>query len=312
MLSLPRQISCKDFAPGGAYNATHGDPSQWLDEGDLAAHDLAPLTFDFFVNWNDDTIPDEIWLKTILDIGRARARLTDPRQLLPELDAFNKQNRPDYEPFLAHTGLQLVHKLIPDRARWDARFEAHRNQAALYSVRDGIVEQHMLPKVMAEILRLRGGAGTRTTKRLYYAASSIECYLSTTDVLWPGDADAVLVDHQGQPVAVLEYKKCTRPPPVADQTLEMWARDVRKWQSLGLLREKLGGDKRLPAIIVFYSTTEDDHEVKLELLQGPSQALTVRRVQRVQRPILGQPATSADYVTAVTDLIRWAQQNREP
>lgn len=312
MFSLPKQISCTTGLPGGVNNPNSGNPDDWLEPGGLAATGLTALTFDFFVNWHNKTVPDEIWLKTMLDIKQVRASRINTEDLETRFKNYvTNEHLARYAPFLDRTGLTLVHKLLPDSGDWSQPFQVGRNPARLYSLNGTVGEWHEREKVVANISQLRGGATTETPKGLNLAASTLECYLSRTKNLWPGDADAVLVDQHGEPKLILEYKKCTRPPEVREQGIDMWRRDVRKWQSLGLLRDKLGGGRPLPAIAVFYSTNDADNDVKLELLSGPYNDLSVRREHLVPRPVLAEPTTSTPYVDALIELLQYAQRNPE-
>ncbi|MDZ7362714.1 MAG: hypothetical protein ONB46_18600 [candidate division KSB1 bacterium] len=126
------------------------------------------------------------------------------------------------------------------------------------------------------IRKLRGDRVPLGPGGLVYSTSSLECFLSKTADFWPGDADAVLVDGKNLARAILEFKKHNLDTPIENQTLQNYRdRDKLKYQSLGLLHDRLQAAATLPILLVYYPTQSHIKNVKIERLAGPYDALHV-------------------------------------
>src|SRR5690606_11551333 len=95
---------------------------------------------------------------------------------------------------------------------------------------DGV--HRTLEKVKSDIRQYSGGPVRIGNKGLIYGTTSLECHLSTTDALWPGDVDSVLWSEvENKAVALLEFKKHTMDSRLDDENVQKYMhKDRRKWQ----------------------------------------------------------------------------------
>lgn len=117
-----------------------------------------------------------------------------------------------------------------------------------------------------------GGPVKIGDKKLTYGTSRLECYLSKTDSLYPGDLDLIVFNERFEPIALLEYKKHNLQSSISEQKLSNYYPnpDARKYNRLAILRGYLGKTHpNLPIFNVYYPTHPDFNEGRLELLKGP-------------------------------------------
>ncbi len=161
----------------------------------------------------------------------------------------------------------------------------------------GAFEVISLDNVKDSIRALSGGPVTIGTKGLIYGTSALECYLSQSDALWPGDVDSVLWSHTtNSAVALLEFKKHTLTTPISSQELSSYYPnpDGRKYNRLAVLRDHLSAN--LPLFVIYYPTNTMHDTIKIERVVGPYGGLRASKnsVFRYNRPLkntLGDRAT---------------------
>jgi hypothetical protein len=116
-----------------------------------------------------------------------------------------------------------------------------------------------------------GGPIQIGSKGLIYGTSRLECYLSSTDSLYPGDVDLIVLNPNNRPSAILEFKKHTLATNIREQKLSNYypRPDGRKYDRLELLREFISGDGgNVPLLVLYYPTNSAFTEGRLELLKG--------------------------------------------
>ena len=116
------------------------------------------------------------------------------------------------------------------------------------------------------IRKYRGGSASIGGKGLTWGTSSIECYMSTTGDIFPGDVDAVLVDSDGTIRHVIELKKHTLPAPLASHLAGKYypEKDKRKYLSFQAFMAHLNQytDTNTPFSIFYYSTKQPEIRIQ--------------------------------------------------
>jgi len=274
MLSKPVLANCANRAKFAPTHPIFGEPDQWMTSANLAPIGLSSISFDFFVDWsaNPLAVGNELWVKRI-----AQCRVADIR--LEDVHAGAIACGDDLQSlsdFAARYGFDARYTVFQDGVDWLRAPE----RIAVATLRGGTFASgayRTLERVKSEIRQRSGGPVRMGTKGLTFGTSSLECYLSTTDALWPGDADCVLWSaEENRAVALLEFKKHTLDSPLDDENIRKYMhRDRRKWKRLGLLRDRISA----PLICVYYSTSAREDRLKIEWLEGKFDALDDSRSQ---------------------------------
>jgi len=118
-----------------------------------------------------------------------------------------------------------------------------------------------------------GGPVSIGSKGLIYGTSRLECSLSKTDSLYPGDADLLLLNEDNKAVCILEFKKHTLSSPISEQCFTNYypRPDGRKYKRLALLRDYLASksNSRILFFVLYYPTqTYIEQQWKLEIIEG--------------------------------------------
>ena len=307
MLHKPKLARCDDRTRQ-ARTHPNGEPEEWLADTYLEPSGFAGVTFDFFVNWNASLIPNELWIKRIVDGAFTPWPIThggdipgaiyqcDEEQKVRQLCRFA-----DRYNFTCH------YFLFKESHYWGIRPEP-----IIETLFDGNgtvvrIRRVELPNLINKIKQLRGGPVSFGPKGLTYGATLLECHLSKTDALWPGDADLVLVDSVFTPRAIVEFKKDTIGTPIPSETLSKYypRPDFRKYNSFAHLRDHCTDDpSTLPIIILYYSVKAPlDQQVKLERIEGTAGNLRAANSELLPLPDVNDEASCRDLVDALLEMI---------
>ena len=126
-------------------------------------------------------------------------------------------------------------------------------------------------------------------KGLILGTSAVECYLAKAGNIFPGDADAVLVDEYGHIRHLVEFKKHTKAQEKIDDHLaELYYRrrkgDKRKYQSLRALVEAI--NQKPPGNIhltIIYYTTRGPKRIRLQEVTDIGRVIKVGRDSKTRR-----------------------------
>lgn len=253
-----QQALCTDRS-----KVTNGpDPSNWIVPSLPAGWRLQ--SFHFFVNWNNTppTVDDRIWITRLLRFGQwdRLDNINDSDVLQLFCNSFLRQEFESLEQAGALCKFELSAILLPEIP------VAEINEATFVWVifrgedrnfRCGRANVQLLKD---SIQRHSGGPVRVGRKGLTYGTSAVECYLSSTDAAFPGDADAVIVDDNNQIRGIVEYKKHTLDAPMNEHLATRYypTPDGRKYQRLQALATRCGHalSNSIPLIILYYSTKE--------------------------------------------------------
>lgn len=244
-----------------------GSPEDWLSEDLLKQKRVCGISFDFFVNWQERTISNEIWIKRIVDSGFSRATKELINEKIIEVDgSFFLHNIAKFSDI---HNLKLIYHLFKENPNWkdnDTIVKCKIDSLGRISK----VKVESISDLKSNIRELSGGPLRIGSKGLIYSTSTLESYLSHTDAPWPGDLDLLLVDLSGKCLGILEFKKHNLTTPINEQRLSNYypRPDGRKYDRLALFRDFI--DPNLPLIVIYYPTKPHFQSIKLEKISGPS------------------------------------------
>lgn len=272
VLSQPKHARCDNRRLLARVNPVLGEPEKWLTDLVLQSRGYAKISFDFFVNWRTMRCSDEIWIKRISSIDVSL--LCDAgNEYLAESVRDAGDDLQAIHDFAQSQQLRAFYQIFRDDVDWLSSPEAILG-AEVVSAGFGETRLQSLRELIAHIRMIRGGPVNIGAKGLTYGSSTLECFLSRTNDIWPGDVDCVLWSTASRQIhAIVEFKKHTLANPVREQQLGNYypRPDGRKYDSLALLRDRL--DARIPLLIVYYPTNAGDREIKIERVSGACGAL---------------------------------------
>ena len=255
MLNKPILAKCDNRNDLARTHPFSGAPEDWLADTYLEQHGLLGLTFDFFVHWDTGSIPNQLWIKRVVEESFDSWPITSSGEILSAIyqcDGEDKvKNLCEFADKYSMSCHYFLFKESPNPQNPPAPIiEVMLNGSG--SVVD--IQEVELSILMERIQQLRGGEASIGSKGLIYGSTSLECFLSKTSAIWPGDADLVLTDSNFTPYAIIEFKKHTLNSRISAQKLSNYypRRDPRKYDSLAFLRDRLNDSTGSLAIIVVY------------------------------------------------------------
>ena len=311
MLDKPILARCDDRTRQAR---THPDrePEKWLADPHLASHDLVGLTFDFFVNWNTGSIPNQLWIKRTVKKSFAPWPIPRWGNILPGAiyRCDGEQKVKNLCEFAGTHGMSCHYFLFKDST--DSRRPPASIIEVMFDENGSIIR---VPKVelsglIERIQQLRGGP-FRSGEPLNYASTSLECYLyNNTRAPWPGDADLILVNANFDPITIIEFKKHTSYSriPFDDQKLSNYYsdNDPYKYDSFAYLRDRFTDDpNRLPIIVLYYSVMPFVDKVMLERIEGEVGSLTATPPVPVPLPKASDEGSCRDFVESLLRMINY-------
>ena len=312
MLHKPTLAYCNNRARPASTHPHSGEPDEWLADTYLEPHGLMGLTFDFFVNWRARTITNELWIKRVVDNSLTSWPTRDSASVIYQCDREEKVIQlcrfADIYDMSCHYFLfkESADSQHPPDTIVEVTFDGGGSVVGVQKVE--------LSNLMDRIRQLSGGPVRIGRKGLTLGLTTLECYLSNTDAAWPADADLVLVDSNGTPLAIIEFKKHTpndRSFSFADQKLSNhyrrganWSRDGRKYNRLAIFRDYLSDNvSPLPIIVVYYPVQESIEEVQLERVEGTDQNLRTTESDFVPLPNVKNEESCRDFVASLLEMI---------
>ena len=307
MLNKPILARCDNRTRRANTHPFSGEPEEWVADTYLERHSLEGFTFDFFVNWSNYSISNQLWIKRVV------ARTFNPWPITSSDDISNAIYQCDGEEkvrqlcrFANKYSLSCYYFLFKESPN------SQRPPAPIIEVKfDGSgsvvdVQEVELSILMSQIRRLAGGPVRVGPKGLFYGLTTLECFLSKTDAAWPGDADLVLVDSNFTPRAIIEFKKDTRGNPISREGLSNYypRPDGRKYNRLALFRDYLTeGAGTLPIVVLYYSVIQSTRQVKLECIDGAARRLKATHSELVPHPNVNDEGSCRDFVASLLGIV---------
>ncbi|WP_300601965.1 hypothetical protein [Niabella sp.] len=275
MLIKPNLSKCSDRQAMPKRHPTGGSPEKWFRNELLFENNLFGISFDFFINWSATpfSLTPEVWIKRILDTPYEYSDVLDN---LPKImiDEFGLEYLNRLWNFSSQHGLATRFIIFRDDYNWGNQMSSIliltltskdtsnlQFKAEVVSIEDfkKLIKQHS------------GGPVQIGSKGLIYGTSNLECFLSKSDSLYPGDVDLILLNNNYLPVAIIEFKKHTLSSSIDGQKLSNFYPhpDKRKYDRLAILRDYLGRPNfSIPIIVIYYPTAEISTDGSVELIGG--------------------------------------------
>ena len=307
MLNKPILALCDNRRRLARTHPFSGDPEDWLADTYLEQHGLVGFTFDFFVHWATGSIPNQLWIKRVVEDSFDPWPITSSGEILNAIyqcDGEEKvKNLCEFADRFSMVCHYFLFKESPNPRNPPAPIiEITLNGSG--SVVD--IQEVELSILMQHIQQLRGGPASVGSKGLVYGSTSLECFLSKTSAIWPGDADLVLTDSSFAPRAIIEFKKHTLNSRISAQKLSNYypRRDPRKYDSLAFLRDYLNdGTSPLPIMVLYYGIKPFFREVKLECVEGAPRELRATHSELVPHPNANDEESCRDFVASLLGII---------
>lgn len=271
MLSKPFLAKCSDRNLLPLAHPTSGSPESWFSDERLMPHGLRSIAFDFFVNWSTPLarLTPVIWIKRILEPHYTYDHvIQNIHDVL--IHEFGSRYLNSLKSF-AHThNLQVQFIIFKDNLDWSV-FTGEILLVSLAADNScDLVFDHTLITVehLKTLIKTHSGGPIKIGRKgLIYGTSNLECYLSRTDSLYPGDVDQIILDIENRPVCMLEFKKHTLSDPIENQRLSKYYPnpDGRKYDRLAVLRDHIGN---VPVFIFYYPTRAQFSKGKFEIIGG--------------------------------------------
>jgi len=305
ILHKPKLANCRNPKILPKANSISGGPDDWFSNNLLSRHDLTSVSFDFFVDWRTEKVGDDLWIKRIVDEKIDNWPVTNPTLIKEWLD--DSEDNTAIKRFCLFSklnGFTLNYILFKDSENWnDPNSPIVRVQLDENGGIQSVLLQN-LKDVKEAIKRNSGGPVSIGSKGLTFGTSSLECFLSRTDSLWPGDIDSLVLNKLPNPVAIIEYKKHTLDTDIKDQELSNYYPypDERKYKRLWLFKERLA-KFAVPLIVCYYSTNFREKSVKLELIDGTKDKLFSKKSMLLDAPNMALKDTVSEVVSKTLEFI---------
>ncbi|WP_340372810.1 hypothetical protein [Peribacillus sp. FSL E2-0218] len=285
MLLKPHHARCDDRSESSKKHKVAGEAEDWFSNALLNEYELSGVNFDFFVNWNNETLSNEFWVKRLVNEDEIKS--TKPEFIQELIYSCDSE---EFVKDLAQLAKgSLKYKLFRESTDWAKQTEEELPILTVDIDVSGAVRavsRESLDTLKKEIQTLSGGP-VRVSKGLNYSYSTLECYLSSTDSAWPGDVDLILLDNKKVPKAIIEFKKHTLWDKIEDHKFEKYYKettvDRRKYNRLAILRDAIGKD--IPLLVVYYPTREEFNYIIIEEALGTVNDLYAGRSWALDLPV---------------------------
>ena len=304
----PKLAKCDDRNILPRNNSESGSPEEWFNSRILAENNLLGFNYDFFVNWQKqpNVVTPVVWIKRIIrgessdELIRLCTR-NDVVSLIENCELSDYLNKLARHCFQNKLRLQLLifrdvdwakapEYIIVVEVRW-------HDDGLKYSIsRIDLAE-------IQERIRLASGGSVRIgNKGLIYGTSMLECYLSHTDSLYPGDVDLILTNNEYENIAILEFKKHNLESSIQAQQLSNYypRPDGRKYDRLAILRNYL---QQNPKLIVIYYPTNNTEGAVIEYVSGEAETLVSSDRRTLVLPTKGNNDSYRHFLNEIIEFV---------
>lgn len=294
MLRKPILALTKNRNQLAQINTICGNPEDWFSSEIFVQYGLYSTSFDFFVNWENETICNEVWIKRISDTNSIYQQNTT--QLLHEIskcDGKEESNR--LYRFFKKQNIIEKYMLFVDinENEWENE-GGYIVELDLSNKDTNKITYYNVEEIQDKIKNLRKKPASIGKAGLIYSTSSLEGYLSKQQFFWPGDVDTLLYDSNNEVVAIIEFKKHTKNSkiPFNEQKLSNYlSRDILKYKSLALLRDRF----KTNLFVIYYPIPEDINYIIIEKLEGSPHSLLVSERYELKLPNKQYKNTMEDF-----------------
>jgi len=281
MFANPISARCDDTAVAPKVRPISGSVENWFSDEILRRHQLFGLTFDFFVNWSlsPPAITPAIWIKKVLSPNHDYAHVIANLDFIM-ISELGESYLDLIRSFGSDHNLTIQFILFKYKLDWclDSS-ELLIIQLNNRKLSDTIfkAEKVTIVDLKAQIRQYSGMPINTGKKGLTFGTSNLECYLSCTNCIYPDDGDLILLNSKKQPIAIVKFKKHTLRSSITDQKLANYypTPNARQYNRLSILKDYLSEKyPRIPMLNLYYPTTRNFNEGRLELLKGETGKLT--------------------------------------
>lgn len=298
----PFLAKCTDRSVRSLEHPQLGGPDIWLEELQRRMKNHICTSFDFFVDWSCDPIrvAHELWFKFPVQSQKSLKSI-DQEIMLRVLR--ENHNFVSLAKLCKEMDLKAKAILFVDSSKFDD------NTDIVFFEYDGdsgksTFEFSNLGELKDRIRVLSGGPVRVGAKGLMFGTTRLECFLSSTDALWPGDADLVIYSkHDNKMSCIFEFKKHTRNAKAKfeEQSVNLYYPnpDGRKYNRLLALSESFVIP--VPIFAVFYCNYESERSIIVEEIKKRPKGLEV--VRRFSLDNLGTPSDVAEELTRLINSV---------
>lgn len=284
----PALALCSDRTRLAKENPKISGPDFWMPIVASKTENLCSVSFDYFINWKNLRLDREFWLKCPISTS-----VIPNWKDLDDNEISTLLRR--HEPFRALVSFSGANNasasaiIFDDSQDWSssdselivAHWPKNENTG-----KDLTVSRINIENIKDAIRSKSGGPIKIGQKGLVYGTSRLECFLSTTNSLWPGDADLVICERNSiRPLALIEFKKHTEKSSIKFQGQRLSnyypSPDRRKYDRLSLLSEQIISTSKVKLFTIYYSTNPLELQIKIEEIVGTSGALASGRETQV-------------------------------
>ncbi|MET3321038.1 UNVERIFIED_ORG: hypothetical protein ABIC97_004139 [Peribacillus simplex] len=287
MLSKPISAKNPERVDHPEKHSTAGDVEDWFSSTVLNQFDLTGVTVDFFVDWSNNTLSNELWVKRVVFEEILESTSNEViQELIYSCDS--EQFVKDLANLAKLTNSSLKYKLFRESTNWETLKE---NSEPILSVdindvgKVVNVERVKLETLKEQIRMLSGGPAWVGKKGLTYSTTKLEYVLSMTDSAWPGDVDFILLNNEKKPIAILEFKKHTLSSKIEAHKFEKYYyekfSDRKKYNRLAILRDYL----KVPLLVLYYPTRKELDYIIIEEVIGRFNKLKAGKEVRLALPV---------------------------
>lgn len=286
----PYLAKCGDRLTMPKSNPVSGSPEDWFSNNVLELNKLRGISFDFFINWAAvPSLTPILWIKKVVKPEFSYSQVIDVLSdtLIAE---FGDEYLYCLKEFALAYKLRVQFILFRDDYNWaDSNSNILMVDYVIDAERTFQFTALLIPieEFKSTIRDYSGGKVNIGSKGLTYGTSNLECYLSGTDSLYPGDVDLIIFNQSSTPICIFEFKKHTLHSPISLQKLSNYYPnpDGRKYNRLAILQQYLNTpDFQLPLVVVYYPTNESETYGRMELLQGHPSNLSTKAACNFRLP----------------------------
>ena len=304
MLQKPFLALCTNRNTQPKTNLVTGSPENWFDNSVLLPKGLVGFSFDFFVNWSTNQITPFVWVKRIINIEPSKLFIDgeiDSDLISKEIIKIDGlENLEALTLFCRNKNLTLQYVLFRE-------IDWGKNPESIFIVTLTSANNNLnfdidvinLNELQARIRSYSGGAIRVGAKGLMYGTSMLECFLSKTDSLYPGDVDLIIFDLKTLEInTILEFKKHNLDTPIENEKLKNYYPnpDHRKYDRLAILRDYL---TPVPKLICLYYPTKTNENGKAEIITGNVGELIASKSKTINLPRIENNTSYENFATEI-------------
>ena len=317
-LSKPILARCNDRSVLAKEHPTAGNPDIWFDNKHLTHHNVIGCSFDFFIDWSatPNKVSPTIWIKRVLSPPHSYQSISsDISNIL--FTEFGVAHLKAISTFCVSFRLECKILIFRDDYDWsDDNSELMFVTITESSVANNSFEFEIIPlsTLKNQIQQYSGGPVVIGHKGLIYGTSRLECALSNTNSLYPGDADLLILDKDYKPISLIEFKKHTLTKDIHQEKLSNWYPnpDKRKYDRLAILQDYLSTQTNSIPFFTLYFPTRPQFKIGiLELISGPVGNMKSLIASPFNLPQVSKPETFQPIIEKVLKGIAYHYSNVE-